>query len=290
MRLGQLARKYDITQEKIIEFLNKEKPEFGPFHNNSKLSDAAEDLIYKQFDIGGQGFEAESIDQEPVVIDEPEAIVELDLAETIEDIEVEIQQSLDPDLPPLQEAMQPVEEEVKPEVKAIETDKLIEMLDAEDEEVDLSDITLIKAPKKELEGLKVIGKIELPEPKPKKEVQEETEESEVKEERPRHRKNQRKPLSEEEKEKRRLRAQKKKEAFEAREKKRRKEAEERRNKQQKKAYYENQVLKPRVNKSKPQVGGDEKLSKEEPRVVTQELPSQPKNAFGRFWQWFWLGK
>ena len=49
MRLGQLARKYNLKLDQIIEFLDKLNPGMGPYHNNTKLSDQTEELIARKF-------------------------------------------------------------------------------------------------------------------------------------------------------------------------------------------------------------------------------------------------
>ena len=297
MRLGQLARKYNLKQEQIIEFLNNHNPGLGPYHSNTKLSDHTEDLIAEHFN---KSF-ADLSDNEAQETADSEDYLDNDVKDTTNlpteltdnppetSFEADIQGELDPSLPVVDEsAYQPLEED-KSETKhkAIETDKLIEMLESEAEDVDLSDITLIKAPKKELEGLKVIGKIDLPEPKPKKEDKALENETETEGVQKRKRRPKRNELSPEEKEERRLRAKRKKEAYEARQEKKRQEEEARRLKERKKAHYEQKIKKskaPQVNKR----SSTEKIREPEVEPIHQE--KRPKTALGRFWAWFWHGK
>ena len=49
MRLGQLARKYNVSQDDVILYLNEAQPELSPFHHNSKLSDETEGLVTSRF-------------------------------------------------------------------------------------------------------------------------------------------------------------------------------------------------------------------------------------------------
>ena len=289
MRLGQLARKYNLKQEQIVEFLDNLNPGMGPYHNNTKLSDQTEELIARHFN---KSFGDDSlVDLETTESNDLELAGEQteELTEEVreseqptEDLLVEssIQAELDPDLPVVE--VQDSEEPEEEEVKAIETDKLIELLESEDEDVDLSDITLIKAPKKELEGLKVLGKIDLPEPKPKPVEKDESEELKPKTNKQKRQK--RGALSPEEKEKRRLRAKQKKEAYEARQEKKRQEAEARRLKERKRAHYEQKIKQKKEVKVKPirqQVEQD---------VEVVAVPPKPKSGLGRFWAWFWHGK
>ena len=285
MRLGQLARKYNLKQEQVIEFLENHNPGMGPYHHNNKLSDQVEDLIASKFDTTfleqGSVETAEETSNESTSQGSAEE-EQTEHEEFVEPgIEANIQVELDPTLPVIEER-EPAQEVEEP--KAIATDKLIELLDSEDEEVDLSDITLIKAPKKELEGLKVVGKIDLPEPKPKAKV--ETEQTEQEDSSSKRDKRQRRnQLSPEEKEKRRLRAKKKKLAYEARQEKKRLEEEAKLLKARKKAHYEQKVQKNKSTKVKKKVKVEEEPVDE---VITTK--AAPKSALGRFWAWFWHGK
>ena len=292
MRLGQLARKYNLSQQKIINFLEDLNPGMGPYNQNTKLSDQTEELIAKHFKKsfieGSLTDESLNIDSENTPIPaspEPQsAAPEPATAGKDSREEAEIQASLDPSLP-VPEVKLKDEETIEAPVKAISTDKLIEMLDSEDEMVDLSDITLIKAPKKELEGLKIVGKIDLPEPKPKAAKLVEKEDSPAANRREPRRGNRK--LSPEEKEKRRLQAKRKKEAYEAKQERRRKEEAERKLKEKKKAYYHQKIKqtgKTPTKKPRPAVKEADEI------METQKLRAQPKTAIGRFWAWFWRGK
>jgi hypothetical protein len=136
MRLGQLARKLALRPAEIVEFLAENDIRI-PDGANARLETDHVNLIMKRFVPGWIETSEEESEQEEVVI----------LQETNLD-----QLSSSPELP-TEEQPQPLAE---PEVEAEADDR------AESAEV-------IRAPKVELSGLKVIGKIDLPELKKKEE-------------------------------------------------------------------------------------------------------------------------
>ncbi len=155
----------------------------------------------------------------------------------------------------------------------------MELLESEEGSPELDQITLIKAPKRELDGLKVVGKIELPEPRVKI-----TEKADSKENKPGSKRNDRKQQreqSEEERRQRILRAKKKREEAEARKEAKRKEKELREEKERKAAHYRKKV----------------KLKKPDPNKVRRVLPPQKvlvdivdeqpesRSMLARFWKW-----
>ena len=141
MRLGQLARKLALRPSQIVDFLASKEifPEEG---SNAKLSD--------------------EITQRVVLHFAPERLRELMSAE-------ENNEKVIPETVAAYETLSEQKEEVK---LIVEEQPFIE-LTAEQEKPEV-----IKAPKVELSGLKVLGKIDLPEPK-KKTEEPETTDSEV---------------------------------------------------------------------------------------------------------------
>ena len=302
MRLGQLARKHDIPLQEIITFLDEEIGELGPFTANSKLDEDLEKNIFDHFQI--------ELPEEPEAVvenetSEPETSVdevheELEPTEDVEEpiIEEELPKTAAEEIalvegeiafgePEKNVALteelsannveEEIEESTAPkEDEIIQTDKLLELLE-EGEELpsELEKIKLIKAPKKELSGLKVLGKIDIPEPKKK----EESKEEEDKRKNGRGRKPQ---LSEEEKEKRRLRAKRKKEAFEARQEKRRKEKEAQKKKAKKTAHYQQQVTQPKSPKEKQRI---KSIENGPPPAPKKQPKPKPKTVFGKIWRW-----
>ncbi|MEO7990704.1 MAG: hypothetical protein ABI663_14245 [Chryseolinea sp.] len=144
MRLGQLARKISIRQSDMVDLLAKSGISIAN-ESNARLEDEHVHVILQHF---APSFLAEKIEEIDVIL--PEATEESKIITTVNTIEEE-----------------PVEN-VIPKIKTIATEE-------QEEKVEV-----IKAPKVDLPGLKVIGKIDLPEPK-KKEVPpvEESEKTEV---------------------------------------------------------------------------------------------------------------
>lgn len=143
MRLGQLARKLGLRPGEIIEFL---KSRHIPVNegSNSKLDDHHVVLIVQQLapDMTGKIFEPEA---------EPEQQKEDAVMESAANIEMEMAEPQSDE--PAHSADQ------VGEIPQVKTDEPVE---EKAEKVDV-----IKAPKVELPGLRVVGKIDLPEPKKK---------------------------------------------------------------------------------------------------------------------------
>lgn len=187
-----------------------------------------------------------------------------------------------------------LEPEKKPEPKedeVIDTERLMELLESEEEAPDLDKIKLIKAAKKELSGLKVIGKVDLPEPKKKEVSEEEASEKEVSS----SRRNDRPKISDEEREKRRLKAKQKKEEFAAREKRRAKEKEEKERRDRNASHYKQKLSQPKPKKQKQKPKKTVTVAATPSVVVptaTSALPKkakvkkeQPTSALGKMWKW-----
>ncbi|WP_420319138.1 hypothetical protein [Ekhidna sp.] len=296
MRLGQLARKHDIPVQEILTYLNEETGE--KFHANAKLFDAIEEKIFKHFNliketpvvepqdqtdaIDPTDAESEAVDtlnkvvEEEQINDEPTSAAD-DIASVDGELEISGAETTIEELP-VQETST---EDIKPrpsEDEVIQTDRLLELLESEETPVDLEKIKLIKAPKKELSGLKVLGKVDLPEPK--KKIVNEEEEAPASD---RNRRNKRSPLTDEEREQRRLKAKRKKEAYEARQEKRRKEQETQRLKELKAKHYEQKLKNEQVNKKKKSTP---KTKQTEAKIETaNDSRPEPKTWLGKWWRW-----
>lgn len=276
MRIGQLARKFNVNQDQVIKFLNEVQPDLSPFHHNSKVSSDIEDLVMDHFSLSSKVEEEapeEHIEDIPVEAEEQP----LDVIDVEDDkkTEADLQRELDPTLPQIKTVA--IE---KNDEKSIDTDRLLELLADDETSNDLSKITHIKAPKKELSGLKVVGRIELAEPKPKSVNKSE---KQIKEPKPlgnNRRENQR--LSEEEWDNRKLKAKEKKEQYEARQEKRRIEGEKKKKKVQNRARYQEKLQKVKADQAKP------KMQKEEviPEVNHQAQVFKPISIFDKFWKLF----
>jgi hypothetical protein len=129
MRLGQLARKLAVKPAEIVEFLVTKQLQ-AEEGINTRLEDEHITLIIQHF---APSMTLETVVEEPVVQEEPAVIESLPVPE------------------PVIAASEPV----------AEADTTVGQSEEEK-------IALIKAPKVELPGLKVLGKIELPDPAKKK--------------------------------------------------------------------------------------------------------------------------
>jgi hypothetical protein len=187
MRLRQLSRKLEIKTDKIIEFLSNAG---HAMENDANGKLTAEQVVLVEAEFPTPFIE-EIIEEEKVVeieegkeepmvaaIETPieeEEIVLIDeelaapLFEKDDSIELEV-----PLAPPSDVTSQVSEEIVTPVEEIIETPApAVRLFKAVEEPEDDPNIELIKAPTVKLEGLKVLGKIDLPEPKPKVEPEKE---------------------------------------------------------------------------------------------------------------------
>ncbi|GJM27822.1 MAG: hypothetical protein DHS20C17_04570 [Cyclobacteriaceae bacterium] len=274
MRLGQLARKYGVSKNEIISFLKEIDPNTHSLGQNSKLSEETLTMVAQHFENldlfgeAGEGQEQFQQEQEDGQADTPTE------DDTITQSESDI---ADPE-PASESSPDQADVSKKKDEVVIETDKLLELLESDESPADLDKITLIKAPKKELAGLKVVGKIELAEPK-RKSAEKTAQKKEADTGRNRGGR-QHEPLSAEEREKRRLEAKKRKEDYEAREERRRKAREKKQKKALNKARYQQKLQRANVNPQK-----HKELTTSQPALNTEPQPAPPKTLLGRFWQW-----
>jgi hypothetical protein len=132
MRLGQLARKLSLSQTDVLEFLSRKNIHIEG-DSNARISDEHTTLVIQHFNPA-------------LLLAEPEK--EIVVPEIV---------------PPVAESKK--SEEIKQEeIREIPSDLTPSQIETVDEKVEL-----IKASKAELPGLKVLGKIELPETKKKEE-------------------------------------------------------------------------------------------------------------------------
>jgi len=138
MRLGQLARKLALRPSQIVDYLSTQQifPEEG---SNARLTDEMTERIVLHF--------------------APQRLNEIMAVE-------EKNSEPEPMSEPIQE--QPVIIKVAEEIAAVEA-PLVSHVEVMEEKPSEDKPEVIKAPKVELSGLKVLGKIELPEPKKKAE-------------------------------------------------------------------------------------------------------------------------
>lgn len=297
MRLGQLARKYGVSLHEITAYLQEIEPDANKLGRNSKLNKELTAQVARYFEhldilnddphqeqrspfskapITGTHSPISPLDEEQV-----QNIEETQTSNIEESISNELipSQDVKEEDPPLSESQK--QEPQKKEQVAIETDKLLELLESEESAPDLSKITLIKAPKRELGGLKVVGKIELPEPKVKTKDKSEQSESLKQAKHDSKRGMPSQELSEVEREKRRLKAKRKKEQYEARRERRRKQKEKQRKKAINKARYQQKLERMKSNQAKPKGKPQTMAASSE----VSETPPAPKTLLGKFLRW-----
>lgn len=292
MRLGQFARKIDVPLQKVISYLDE--AEASGLHANSSLTPEMEQRLMAIFapdaDHVPPMTTREAAPTPPQKLTEPEVKPDDQVSDTPKESEVapSIDVAASPEAPAtsveaadLPETIPADLSEASPKApeKAIATDRLMELLESEDGAEGLKGITLIKAPKKELGGLKVVGKIDLPEPKPKR--TEKSENSDQEDNPARGGRHARKVFSEEERQKRRERARQKKQEAEARKAARQKEKELREIKARKQAHYQQKV------KRQPPKANQDNTPRAPQRVMPEIINEQPENTswLSRFWKW-----
>lgn len=183
-------------------------------------------------------------------------------------------------------------EEKKSEPKedeVIDTERLMALLESEEEVPELDKIKLIKAPKKELSGLKVLGKVDLPEPK-RKEVPEKNEEKKSG-----NSGNKRTAKSSDDDwEQRRLKAKAKRERNEARVARQKKEKEEKERIARNAIHYKKKLeavqpkkKKAKVKKQVPNPSSTPVLDSNSTPTIQRKVKvkEQPKSVLGKMWKW-----
>lgn len=164
MRLTSLARKIQITPSKLVAFLEQNKIEIDN-GINTRLDDEVIAMVMKHYNLEAPKMESNPDESELEKADtsnyEPEIPIDDNIEENVhpqlEKVSNDFESPNEADVSIDQELLQV--KEAEPKIGTV--DDLEEGL--------VKDIDLIKAKKIKLEGIKVIGKIELPE-KPKKEV------------------------------------------------------------------------------------------------------------------------
>ncbi|MCC5922944.1 MAG: hypothetical protein JJT77_04080 [Crocinitomicaceae bacterium] len=154
MRLGQLARKLDISTSEIVKFSASELGVEVLHHPNTKVPDEVVARIEKHFEIK---------------VDDAEEKVDLVEQPTEDRIAPEIEEERIENLEIIESKEEEIHDAVEPLVAMSEDNEAIPLR--------LED-GVIKAPKIELPKPKVVGKIELPEPKIEEKQEEVVAESE----------------------------------------------------------------------------------------------------------------
>lgn len=296
MRISKLARNYDISIQEVTEFLETLNIPNQSLHPNAKLGENLIQDIIEHFGLTPI-LDEEAIQAEPE-LEEPEVQPLEDEDPQLEDTDAEMESDL-PEVPAPHETVESASEPLKVEEvtqqaenfeaeeiatlppkedEIILSDQLLEMLDAEEVPAELEKIKLIKAPKKELSGLKVVGKIEVPEdPRKKSRELKEAEKREALARKPK--------LSDEEREERRLRAKRKKEEYEARKERKERQQIERKEKLRKTQHYKNNLVQKKSTASEAVIKQKKKSYKKVNHEQDVNSKRRPRTILGRFWRW-----
>ena len=157
MRLGQIKRSYGIEPSKVVNFLKKKEIDISK-HPNSKVTEEQLEWILEAF--------KEEIVLENEVKQESVDTVEEEVVEEVIKDSITVEQKKEPKIGEVIEL---------PTSSTKTLTKKHDLISTNEEE---ENIEVIRAPKVEIEGVKVLGKIDLPEPK-KIEKKEEVEEEKV---------------------------------------------------------------------------------------------------------------
>lgn len=280
MRLSQLARKLGVTQNEINRILSDKGIE-GPLTGNTKLEEKNVQLLYDHF-----GYKEEEHD-------EVEALTETEEVPAPPVLPSDEQLTDDTSSTNNTEAdIQPIEEEVKKEPEPEQEPKVEVTAEEENKEAEKSEIEVIRAKKIKLEGIKVVGKIDLPEPPEKLQPEAETEgeeNTEVKEKEPvRRKKTPARDNKERRGQNRNGSKRSKEEIYELKLKQKEKEAKrkkrerEKKIKEKKKRFYEEQVKPVKQDKPKKKAA---KKSTAPSTPPTRKKVKRHSNPIIRFWEW-----
>ncbi len=278
MRLGQLSRQVNVSQKEIVSFLKKERGIELKVHPNVKVEDEFVELIANQFEVKPS---AEATTEEP------------EAAETKSETKEEV----------LTEVIDADEQEESTEEKVVE---IKEYLPGEEFIRPSGPIEKIETEIPQLDGIKVVGKIDLPEfhkqePAPDKAPEDENGESTVSEtgeneaataelpnatplfKRPNRRKKKetekpkrtKKVVSEDEKKKKEL----------AKEEAKRKAIKKAKKEEARKKHLE--LVKSYQKPQNPKAKSAKTKSKSVQHATPKPTPpkKQPKTIFGKIWRW-----
>jgi len=174
MRLGQLARRLEINAKDVVAFLEKEHAINITNHPNSKIPDSVLDAVLDNFKPSpieemNKALSDESTAENVDIVDNPENDLQTNQPETQKVTEEQALESHTTTITTETQIEKEEEEESKPESE-----------EKEEEEIPLNIVDgVIKAPKVEIGGIKVIGKIDLPETKKIDDTEVESEENTV---------------------------------------------------------------------------------------------------------------
>ncbi len=284
MRLGQLARKLGITQSEITNFLESngfEKIE----GSNAKVPDDQEKLTIEHFAPEIDIAESES-NVENINVDISDLISEETSEEEFEEDDSSEQGDEIDSTAPIETVSEQESESETDEIEQVDPPIAQESLSPENEleEGTNEEVEVIRVKKIKLEGIKVVGKIDLPELKPKKEdetdnseessLTEKTSDDNTRRKNKQYSKNKRKRQTRRETYEQRVNREKKEEE-------RKLERQHRALKRKKKQYYVDNIQ----SRSQPKLTKKKNRKQQLPSDKAHHIASKPKNPISRFWGW-----
>ncbi len=297
MRLGQLARQLEISTEEVVNILSEQGIEIKD-HPNVKVPEEGEAYLLSKFNIkeelAAEVATAQVVEQEQAK-EEEEILAQVEESSIITPKEEEIITPVLPEviIPEIKNEVETPSEETSSQLV---TPELLRSIKNSEDQLTLSELSaldenvqVIKAPKIELPGLKVLGKIELPQKKVSEEATEETvndDETEVVEVEKvpevrtiqHDRRNSRPRLTREQLEEKRLRSKRAHERRIEDQKERAERKEKERLRKLKESHYKAKVGTPN-KKPKP------KKKQANKKVAEIDQRPKPTTMFGKFWRW-----
>ena len=260
MRLAQLARKFDIPKKDILDFLSSKGVSIES-HGNTKVDEEHIKLVEQKY--------GNRLPKEGVI--EGQVDTKKEKKNEREDTSISSSKA-------------PVVEEEPKETPIDEEESPADSKEFTEENTQEKPIEVIRPKKVKLQGIKVVGKIDLPEPPKKQEEKDSTEpvsEEKIAPKKQTHKKINRKPKDRKTKKPRRELSYEEKQKREERDRLRAERKKKKELKEKKRKYYEKKVKaqKPSVSKK------IKKKEKEMPAKKRQKQVVKHKNPLKRFWAW-----
>jgi len=263
MRLNQLAKELEIDRAELLKIMKQVSS--TEIHPNEKLPTELVEQLRQQFTskISPKKGESTEFESPSPVATEIELPATEDISNQEPDLEIKTEDA----------------SETPPDEKA----EIVAEADQDQDDYEEDQVEVIRAPKLKLEGIKVVGKIELPEPVKKEPDNKENEqESEsIKESKPEKRKTKKSAIHSKLKKREPISYQKQLELEETkREKKLERERQKRKELNRKK--YESQIA-PIAEQSRKKTKKRQIERKQE--IQENAKPPVPKNPIKKFWAW-----
>ncbi|MBL3658341.1 hypothetical protein [Fulvivirga sediminis] len=264
MRLMQLARQLGTSQQEIVDFLITHNIQIE-LHGNSKMPEEYLPLIYEHWTPAAEESLTPAAEKEEELLAETEAN---SYEETLHEASIPEDNSHETET--IQEPVVTQHTTPTPPINTV---------DDPETEAEKPGVTIIRAKKVKLEGIKVLGKIDLPEPKPKKE--ETPSEKKVNQERERSNRKPYKDYNRKGKRRKQPESYEQKQKRQEREELKKKRVKEKKLKEKKKKYYEENI---KVKQAQSSSKKKTTKTAEQTHKKKKSVERHP-NPLKRFWAW-----